>query len=166
MNATDTLLEALDGSRDWTLKLIADVTGDQWTYQPTAGAQHILWLCGHLASAQETLILVRCLGREKTDATFDAHFPIGRPVRSAAEYDYPPTDLVVRKMAETHARVLEAVSAMTDGQLAERCFGKDGAVHPHYTTRRGAVNHCARHEAFHAGQIALLRRMQGMPFLR
>ncbi len=166
MSVTDTLIEALDGGRDWTLKLVADVSGDQWTYQPAAGAQHILWLCGHLASAQQTLILARCLGFEKSDDEFNSHFPIGEPVKSAAEHNYPSPDAVIEKMAAIHATVLGAVDSMADEVLAEPCFGKDAAPHPHYTTKRGAINHCARHEAFHAGQVAMLRRMQGMSFLR
>ena len=166
MTANDTLIEALDGARDWTLLLIADVVGDEWTYQPKIGAQHILWLCGHLASAQQTLILVRCLGGEKTDIAFNSHFPIGESVKNATEHCYPAPDVILQKMADTHATVLDGVARMTDAELAEPCSGKDGAVHPHYTTKRGAINHCARHEAFHAGQIALLRRMQGKSFLR
>ena len=49
---------------------------------------------------------------------------------------------------------------------SEPAFGKDGAVHPHYTDKLGAVSHCARHEAFHAGQLATIRRLLGKPFLR
>lgn len=97
---------------------------------------------------------------------FTRHFPIGGQVISADEHDYPPPDEIKRVMAEVHARTLEAVRGMSDDILAEPAFGKDGAVHPHYTDKLGAVSHCARHEAFHAGQLATLRRLLGKPFLR
>ena len=50
--------------------------------------------------------------------------------------------------------------------LARPASGKDGNPHQHYQTVRGAVTHCNRHEAFHAGQLALIRRLLGKPFLR
>ena len=83
MGDTETLIESIEGSRDWTLKLVADLSGDDWTFQPADGLQHALWLCGHLASSQQTLVLMRCLGREKSDAEFMAHFPLGGSVKSA-----------------------------------------------------------------------------------
>ena len=55
---------------------------------------------------------------------------------------------------------------MSDAKLSEPAYGKDGAPHPHYTRVAGAVGHASRHEAFHAGQIALLRRLLGKQFLR
>ena len=55
---------------------------------------------------------------------------------------------------------------MDDALLAERAYGADGARHPHYDDKSGAVSHCNRHEAFHAGQIATIRRLLGKSFLR
>ena len=45
-------------------------------------------------------------------------------------------------------------------------FGKDGGKHPHYDTKLEAIGHISRHEAFHAGQLATLRRLLGKSFLR
>jgi hypothetical protein len=69
-------------------------------------------------------------------------------------------------MDEMHRGTLEAIAGMTDALLAQPAWGKDGAPHPHYKTKLGAVTHCARHEAFHAGQLALIRRLRGKSFLR
>ena len=166
MTTADVLARQLDDTRDWTLKLIADFAGDDWRFQPKPGMGHALWLCGHAATAEHQLINVRCLGAPGLPDEFTRHFPIGGQVISADEHDYPPPDEIKRVMAEVHARTLEAVRGMSDDILAEPAFGKDGAVHPHYTDKLGAVSHCARHEAFHAGQLATLRRLLGKPFLR
>ncbi len=79
------LADQIDGTRQWTLKLLADIRGDDWTYQPQPGVAHALWLCGHLACAQELLLFQRCLGKSVLDAEFLAHFPIGGLIKSAGE---------------------------------------------------------------------------------
>jgi len=166
MSTAGVLAELMDGSRAWTLKLVEDVRGDEWTYQPGPGLHHILWLCGHLATAEQTLVMARCLGGDGPDADFAVHFPIGGAVKSAAEHEYPAPGVVLERMAATHARVMEEIRGISEAKLASPCFGKDGAPHPHYSTVAGAISHCARHEGFHAGQIALLRRLMGKAFIR
>lgn len=160
------LAEQMDWTRDWTRKLVADLAGSDWGYQPGPGVQHPLWLCGHLAVSQNVLIHVRCLGQPLIDDAFATHFPIGAPVRSLSEHAYPEPEAVLAVMEDVHRQTLAAVRAMSDETLAEPASGKDGQPHPHYRDKRGAVTHCFRHEAFHAGQLALLRRMTGKPFLR
>ncbi len=166
MTAADMLAEQIDGSRDWTLKLLADVDGSDWGFQPGEGLHHIAWLCGHLAVAEHLLVLTRCLDGDPPGEAFASHFPIGEPVRKIGDHPFPSPEDILRQMAATHGEVLAAVRGMTDEQLAEPCYGKDGTTHPHYTTKCGALAHCARHEAFHAGQIAVLRRLMGKPFIR
>ncbi len=163
---TDQLVEAVDATRDWTLMLMADIEGGDWFFQPAPGLPHILWLCGHIGFAEHLLILTRCLGGPAPEDDFGRHFPIGGPVLSAAEHDYPSPDIVLKKMADIHAEVLTAVAGMSESLLNEPCYGKDGAIHPHYKTNLGAVMHCIRHEGFHAGQIATIRRLLGKGFLR
>ena len=166
MTQSELLAEQLEGTREWTLNLLDDLTSDQWTFQPGPGLAHALWLCGHVASAQNTVIHVRCLGHSVLDEVFASHFPIGEPVKPAGEHDYPSVELVRDVMAETHAETLDAVRSMSDGLLAEPAWGKDGQPHPHYSDKRGAVSHCSRHEAFHSGQLATIRRLLGKPFIR
>lgn len=166
MTVARSLAEQLDGTRDWTLKLLADVKGDDWFKQPGPGLAHCLWTCGHLAVAQHLLIHVRCLGKPFLPDSFAAHFPMGGPVKSAAEYDYPSVDEVRPMMADVHQRTVAVVRELSDEFLAKPAFGKDGAAHPHYKTVGQAIGHADRHEAFHAGQIALIRRLLGKPFLR
>ena len=169
MAPSELLASQFEGTRAWTLLLLDDLAGDDWTYQPGAGLAHALWICGHLATAQDTLIHTRCLGTSVVDAAFRAHFPLGEPVRSAAEHDYPSIETVLATMADTHKLTCAAIRAMSEAFLSEPAFGADGKTlhpHPHYRDKGGAVIHANRHEAFHAGQIATLRRLRGKTFLR
>lgn len=161
------LADDLDGSRDWTRKLLADLAGTDWGFQPGPGLAHALWLCGHLACSENLLIHVRALGADSLlDDDFTRHFPIGGPVRSIREHDFPPVEAVHRIMDDVHRQTLFALREVDDGLLAEPCMGAAGKPHPHYRDKRSAVVHCMRHEAFHAGQLAMLRRLLGKPFLR
>ena len=168
MKITDFLAQQLDGSREWTLRLIADLKGGDWIFQPAPGLAHPLWLCGHLASSENLLIYVRCLGTKGLlDASFAEHFPIGGPVKSAAEHDYPPISVVLDTMKTVHEQTLQAIREMSESLLAEPAFAADGkSIHPHYRDKAGVVAHCSRHEGFHAGQIAMIRRLLGKSFLR
>lgn len=168
MKLAEFLAQQLDGSRDWTLKLIADLKGDDWTFQPGPGLAHPLWTCGHFASSEDLLIQKRCLGNKGLlGSSFTDHFPIGGPVKSAGEHDYPAVAVVLEAMKTVHEQTLSAIQGMSDALLAEPAFAGDGkSLHPHYRDKAGVVAHCSRHEAFHAGQMAMIRRLLGKPFLR
>ena len=166
MTQSELLAEQLDATRAWTLKLIADLKGDDWTFQPAPELGHALWLCGHVACSQHLLIHVRCVGGGVLEESFTRHFPIGGAVKSAKNYSYPPVQTVLATMEEVHRKTLAAVRKMSDSLLAEPAFGGDGKLHPHYRDKCGVVAHCNRHEAFHAGQIATIRRLLGRSFLR
>lgn len=168
MKQAELLADQMQWTRDWTLKLLADVQGDEWYFQPGPALAHPLWICGHLAASQDLLVFVRCLKQPSTlPDQFKSHFGIGGPVKSAREHDYPSPDAVLGIMRQVHERTLAAIREMSDALLDEPAFGADGkSPHPHYKDKRGAVAHCNRHEAFHAGQLALIRRLLGKSFLR
>jgi len=168
MSIGQMLADQIDVTRQWTLALLEDFRGDEWTFQPQPGLHHALWLCGHLATSQETLVFKRCFGREPVlDPAFREHFGMGGPVRSAQEHAYPPPAEVLATMADVHAQVCAMIRTASDAALSEAAYAADGkSRHPYYDTRAGALGHASRHEAFHAGQIALLRRLLGKNFLR
>ena len=166
MTIPELLCDQVRRTREWTDMLIADLSGDDWTFQPAPGMAHALWLCGHLASAQETLLFNRSLDKSVLEAAFKLHFPIGSPIKSACEYDWPASETVLAKMKEMQAAAEEAILGIDVSILGDPAYGKDGSKHPHYDTKAGAITHMIRHEAFHAGQLASLRRLLGKGFLR
>ena len=166
MTLSQFLADQLNGTREWTLKLLADFKGGDWTFQPGPGLAHALWTCGHLANSQHALVFVRCLKRAFLPEEFITHFPMGGPIKSAAEHAYPSVAEVRRVMDDVHAKTLAAVRELSFDALATPAYGADGKVHPHYSTVQGAIGHVDRHEAFHAGQIVMIRRLLGRTFLR
>ena len=166
MTIPELLRDQFRRTREWTSMLIADFDGSDWFFQPTPGTAHALWLCGHLASAQETLLFNRCLNASVLDDEFKNHFPIGAPIQSVDEYEWPTSEHVLNKMADMQQRAETAILEIDISILDDRAYGKDGSTHPHYDTKAGAISHMIRHEAFHAGQLATLRRLLGKQFLR
>ncbi len=166
MTIPELLCDQFHRTREWTLMLIDDLEGTDWYRQPTPGAAHAMWLCGHLASAQETLLFNRCLNTSVLDSEFKNHFPIGSPIKSKDEYEWPSVETVLNKMADMQQRAETAIRNIDVSILDDRAYGKDGSTHPHYDTKAGAISHMIRHEAFHAGQLATLRRLLGKRFLR
>ena len=166
MTTGQVLADQIEKTREWTLMLLSDIDGDDWTVQLQPGMQHALWICGHLACAQGALLFQRCLGRSVLDAEFCGHFPIGAAIKSASEHDWPSPTRVRQEMDRIQQATLDTVATLDDETLTQPAFGKDGAKHPHYDTKLGAISHISRHEAFHAGQLATIRRLLGKPFLR
>lgn len=162
MNIGEILADQLEGTRDWTRRLLADIAGDEWAFQPQPGLAHPLWICGHLAFAENGLIHVRCAGESQIEDAFTAHFKMGSAPSALGEQKFPSPEEVMRVMEDVHTKALAVVQAMTPTELAESA----GAAHPHFDDKLGAVSHCMRHEAFHAGQLALIRRLMGKPALR
>lgn len=166
MTTGQVLADQIRRTREWTLKLLADLQGHEWTFQPRTGLQHPLWIAGHLACSQELLLFQRCLKRSVLNPQFLAHFPVGGDIKSASEYPWPDLAAIRGEMDHMQQTTEETVASLTDELLAEPAFAGDGSRHPHYDTKLGAISHLARHEAFHAGQLAMLRRLLGKRFLR
>lgn len=164
MALAETLAEQLDGARDWTLRLIADFAGEQeWGFQPAPDLGNAAWLCGHLAFAEDGLIFRRCFEKSLLSDEFVAPFMMGQTPRPLTGGGYPPIDEIRNTMDRVHAEALAAVRSLSDEQLLRPAPGKP---HPHFTDTTGLLTHAARHEAFHAGQLAWLRRLLGKPALR
>jgi hypothetical protein len=165
-SAATILAEQQEWTRDWTRRLITDLQGDDWSAAPAPGLAHATWIAGHLAVSQHVLVFVRCLGQSVLADEFVGKFPIGGAIPRVAPGAYPPLEQILNTFDEMQERTLAAIRGMSDALLREPAFGKDGQPHPHYCDKLGAVSHVTRHEAFHAGQLAMIRRLCGRPFLR
>ncbi|HPF37306.1 MAG TPA: DinB family protein [Phycisphaerae bacterium] len=165
MRMQDFLIERLTRARGWTTGLIADIDESQWFEMPAPGVGHVAWQLGHLAVSQIALIHVRCLGKsaaECIDPALVGTFGKGStPVADASEY---PSIAEIRKLFdETQRDVIEIIRGMSDADL-EAPAGTE--PHPLFDTRAGALGTAAMHETFHAGQIAMSRRIWGRKPLR
>jgi len=126
------LREALDG-----------VTAVEAAARPVPGAHSIREIVQHLAAWEDTLL--RRLA--------------GEPLREPAEGDWPRAatagedewQALLGRLDERARRLRDAVSALDDA-------GLDEPPYPGTATRYATLHGAVQHTAYHAGQIALLRR--------
>ena len=132
---------------------------------PAPGINHVAWQVGHLAASQVALIHVRCFAKDYdhcAPAGFREKFGKGSsplPDPSA----YPAVADIRVAFGRIQAEAIDLIAAMSEADLNNPA-GAD--PHPLFSTKQGAIATTALHETFHAGQIALLRRLAGKPPLR
>lgn len=157
------LTDQIRAARAYTESLLdADDPAD-WFRMPTEGVSHVAWQVGHLAFAGYRLALERVRGPRPDDVqlisdAFLAQFGRG----SSPDPDpssYPDAAEIRATFDRVQARVITELAVLDDAEL-----DRPVAV-PHRLcgTKAEILAWAARHEMFHAGQIALLRRLLGRP---
>jgi uncharacterized damage-inducible protein DinB len=132
----DSLFEILDG-----------VSAVEAAERGIAGAHTIWELILHIA-AWDRAVLRRLRGSaiELSDAE---NFP---PVSDTSDKAWHKA---LANLRSVHQELIDAVAALPDSRLYEMVPGKEGAHYTFYYMLHGVV----QHELYHAGQIALLKKI-------
>lgn len=147
----------LDFARRVTLALLADVPFDRWCLQPIPGANHAMWIAGHLAAIDD-FFLVQVGGRTSAlPAGWNELFATGsKPI---ADLDiYPAPGVVLQELADRRADLQSWFRSLTETELQA----------PLPAGMRFAANlaelmpSVAWHEAWHGGQLSLVRKALGL----
>ena len=132
---------------------------------PAPGVGHVAWQLGHLAVSQIALVHHRCLGKP-VDACIDPALreSLGKGSTPIADPSkYPSIAEIKALFDKTQEQVIATIRNMSDEEL-DAPAGTE--PHPLFSTKGGALGTAAMHEAFHAGQIAMSRRIWGKKPLR
>ena len=132
---------------DSLFEILEGVTAKQAAARPIKNAHTIWELVLHIA-AWDNAVLGR-LGGVAVELSATQNFP---PVTDASETAWRKALAEVRRV---HEELVKAVSVLPDSQLDEMVPGKEGAHYTFYYMLHGV----AQHELYHAGQIALLKKM-------
>ena len=163
MSRLELAINEIKTARSYTRRLLEDLAADDWFRQPTEGVTHIAWQVGHLAMAEYRLALERIRGPRPEDAAlispeFLQKFAKGS-VPLASAQDYPAPEEILSVFHRVHEQSLAEAPHVAEAEL-DRPPEKP---HPLFTRKIDSLFWCARHEAIHAGQIGLLRRLLGKP---
>jgi hypothetical protein len=164
MSRLDLLVHQIGAARRYTEGLIDNLDPAEWFRMPGGeGVTHVAWQVGHLAFAQYRLALERTRGTRPGDGDlitegFLKTFGRGS-VPVADPSAYPAPGEIRSTFDRVHRRVLDEVAGLTEAMLDE----PPAAPHKLCATKAEVLAWCAAHEMFHAGQIALLRRLLGHP---
>jgi hypothetical protein len=141
-----------------------DMTPEQMVFQAYPGGGHMLWFLGHLAWTLDAVVL-QAFARQPSaiPADWPALFAAGTSaVPDASKY---PSAAELKKKLEELARAARALlEQIPDEKLVENIPASHPAsrLFPTYDIFLSAMGF---HKAYHAGQMAFLRRMQGLPSL-
>ncbi len=140
--------------------LLATVTDgfqpQNWAAAPEGGGNNAIWILGHVVTSRH--FLLRRLGVELPEETWEHHFGMGTQVQDPAAYPSP----------ETLVGAFRSAGAL----LEERCagLGADQTNEPWGSSFPdgsesvdGGAHFLYFHETYHLGQIGLLRRFCGRP---
>jgi len=132
---------------DSVFEILEGVTAAQAAARPIARAHTIWELVLHVAAWDGAVL--RRLGGVAVELSDAENFPT---VTDASEAAWRKALAQVRRV---HEELVEAVSILPDSRLDEMVPGKEGAHYTFYYMLHGVV----QHELYHAGQIALLKKM-------
>lgn len=162
MNRLQLAIEQIGMARGYTNRLLENIRADEW-FTPTPGPQvtHIAWQVGHLAMAQYRLALERIRGKRPEDARLITEEFISHFAReSVPEMDpakYPSIEEIRAVFDRVAIRLGEELPKLPEDELDKPIL----KPHPIAKTKLWSLLWCAQHEMFHAGEIALIRRMLG-----
>lgn len=154
----ETGLAALAFARRVTTALLEDIQDDKLTYQPMAGANHALWIIGHIAVTDEVFLgnvgkrPVKRLGTWK-----DLFYTGSIPKPSLA--DYPPAADIRDYFSASREELIAWFKSLSEAELHAplpedmQTFGRTPAV---------LMSTIACHEALHAGQLTVVRKNLGI----
>jgi uncharacterized damage-inducible protein DinB len=146
----DQLRRAFEGEAwhgDSLFEILEGVTAAQAVARPIASAHTIWELVLHIAAWDG--VVVRWLAGTTATLSDAENFP---PVTNTSEAAWRKALAEVRSV---HEKLVAAVAAFPDTRLDEIVPGKEGAHFTFYFVLHGVV----QHELYHAGQIALLKKM-------
>lgn len=146
----DQLLRAFDGEAwhgDSLFEILGGVTAAQAAARPTARAHTIWELVLHIAAWDGAV--VRRLGGATVTLSDAENFP---SVTDTSEAAWRKALAEVRNV---HEKLVAAVTTFPDSRLDEIVPGNSIVGHTFYSMLHGVV----QHELYHAGQIALLKKM-------
>lgn len=132
--------------------LASGLVDADWRHR--AGGNSALWVLAHLTTSKQGLL--RALGEMRDRQPWEAG--VGRGGSPDAEL--PSSEVILACWHEANTLLSSHLDAMTEDQGAQPAprTMPDGS-----TTRGGMARFLYFHEAYHLGQIGLLRRLCGKP---
>ena len=151
-------LYTLGHSRDNTVSLLAEIPEDKLLHQPFEGANHALWVMGHLAVTDDWLAGVYDGGGKTLPEQYERLFGMGsKPVNDSGAY--PPAAKVRQSFDAACRRLQGAIAGASEAGLAEPLPKELEGFAP---DKLAMALKLAWHEGLHAGQLTVIRKSLGI----
>ena len=132
----------------------AGISDDESHSRHSEQVNHMKWIAGHLLNTRLTG-MSRVAGLQP-DETYSAQFARGVSLDPGASY--PPFEEITSKWKEVAAAIGAGISKIPEGVLATKTTVKAPIEDD---TIRGLLSFLISHEAYHIGQLGILRKTIG-----
>ena len=136
------------------LNATAGISDSESHIRNTEHINNVKWIAGHLLNTR--LDLMSKVAGLQPDTTYTAQFGRGNSLDPNATY--PPLEEITSKWKETSSAIADGISKMPEEVLASKTPAQTPIPDD---TVRGLVSFLLSHEAYHIGQLGLLRKMIG-----
>jgi len=138
---------------DSLLKMVSDLSPEEWLSRPNEKSNHIAWIVGHVIWTRKQL-LAR-LGSEWSQPWLGS---FARGVKCGEGAPYPSSDCLLDAWREVSGILSSALGSVSEDALSQPSKNgppsADGKV-------SGVINFLAIHETYHVGQASYLRGWLG-----
>ena len=156
--ARESGLAALAFARQMTVGFLDDIPKDKYVHQPMPGANHALWIAGHIAWTDDDFLSTFGVRDKKLPASW--HKACGyqsKPTTKAS--DYPAMTEILDKLATLREELGNWFKSMSDEKMRSPLPEDWKTFAPNYA---GLMNSMACHESLHAGQLTVVRKSLGL----
>lgn len=151
-------LVALEFSRGFTMAVLSAIPDDKFLHQPFPGANHALWVTGHVACV-DAWLLKACGGpADPRLETIAAKFSMHSQVSPQAA-EYPPLAEVRQWFQESRQTLLDWYRPQDEQQLQTPL---PEGLQQIAVNRLALIFRLAVHESAHAGQLTVVRKSLGL----
>jgi uncharacterized damage-inducible protein DinB len=138
---------------------VGDVTHAESLIQPTPAGNCLNWVLGHLVTVRSAFLSGFGAKGPWTDAESAPYQRHGPPLTDSAEAK--PIDQIWSALDQTQQSMIEVIEKMTPEELAKKApFSPTGNPNETIGSLMATI---VFHDAYHAGQTGLLRRVIGKP---
>lgn len=153
-------------TRDQTLSLLKSTPTDQWDETPEVIQSNIAWQVGHLIVAQfyhSIAVITKPDPQIYTDIPLKEYIPIySMKAKSTINELQPSPETLLSHLNLVNEYVIQTINSLTDEAL-DQPLRPTRHPHPMAKTKYEALTWSFRHEMWHLGQIATLKRILGNP---
>lgn len=155
-------IETLKRMRIMTLRgLGSDLTTQHLFYQIAGQGSHILWLTAHLAISMDTLINRYVFDAPALPESWRATYGGGSTPNPNPAENIPFAE-ALGAMHKVFDVVVERLGA-ADDSILDRAVPSDLPIYARFQLHSQLIAFAPAHEGYHAGQIVMLRKIQGLP---
>ncbi len=151
-------LSTMAFARQNTMGFLEDIPEDKVCFQVCPGANHAMWVLGHLATTDDHFLSSVGGKESRCGEKYKALFGMGS-TPTGSPSDYPPIDEIKEIVHERREALAAWFGSMSEEQLAQPLSG-DAAF---FAANHGALmSTIAWHEGLHSGQLTMIRKALGI----